>query len=472
MAKNLSRFVCQQCGAVVPKWQGQCSSCGSWNTFVEELAPVATASSRSKAKASPAIATLLSDVELASDTKRRFSTTIGELDRVLGGGIVPGAVILVGGEPGIGKSTLLTELVLRWSQQHDHIYYVCGEESPQQISLRINRMIGSEYKNFDTKKTQDRVSFVSSTDVDQICSLVETNKPSLLIVDSIQTLVTQDLTGAEGSVGQVREAAQRLTETAKRTNTPLFIVGHVTKEGTIAGPKVLEHIVDTVLEIHGERTGQFRLVRAIKNRFGATNEVGVFQLTDTGIVEVPNPSALFLENADQVVVGSATVGILEGTRPLFVEVQALVVPSHLPMPRRVGRGIDLNRIQVLAAVLQKHAHVPLDTHDIFVSVVGGFSVKEPAVDLGVALAMVSSLRNEPLPAQTVCIGELGLLGEVRTVQQLDQRTKEALRLGYTKIISRKTHRRISQVMSAVFTQKKFSPKTEKNQNLDAQDELL
>jgi DNA repair protein RadA/Sms len=383
-------------------------------------------------------------------------------------GMVPGAVMLIGGEPGIGKSTLLTQVVLEVlannatsleesdeekPNQINPILYVSGEESPSQISLRIKRILENEQfksslqvrSNF-APFLNEHLLFVTSTDVDEIKTVIRDKRPSLVIVDSIQTLLTTDLTGAEGSVGQIREATQRLTEVAKELHVPMFLVGHVTKEGTIAGPKVLEHIVDTVLELSGERTGTLRILRAIKNRFGATDEVGVFRTVEYGLEEVDNPSELFLEHSDKPVPGSATVCVLEGTRPLLAEVQALVVESQLAMPRRVGRGIELNRIQVLAAVLQKHCRLPLGSADIFLSAAGGFTIREPAVDLGLAVAVASSLKNKPVATKTLFIGEVGLLGEIRAVSYLDQRLKEAKRLGYTNIISRKTHRYVREVL--------------------------
>lgn len=402
----------------------------------------------------------LSEVDLAKRPKQRFSTGMGEMDRVLGGGIVPGAVMLIGGEPGIGKSTLLTQMVLRVlseqlksGDQVKPILYVCGEESPDQISLRINRFINNEHnlKNGSFGKDLGKalgeyMVFMTSTDVDEVVTAIRETQPFMIIVDSIQTMGTTDLMGAEGSVGQIRESTERLTTVAKHVGVPLFLVGHVTKEGTIAGPKVLEHIVDSVLELSGERTGQLRLLRAIKNRFGATDEVGVFKIVEYGLEEVANPSELFLEHTDKPVPGSSTVCVMEGTRPLLAEVQALVVSSQLAMPRRVGRGIELNRIQVLAAVLQKHCGLPLGTTDIFLSAAGGFTIREPAVDLGLAVAVASSLKNKPLSDKTVFIGEVGLLGEIRSVSYLEQRVKEAQRLGFTKIISRKTHGRVREVL--------------------------
>ena len=390
----------------------------------------------------------------------RFSTTFAELDRVLGGGLVPGAVVLIGGEPGIGKSTLLTQTCVslllndQRSKKDDWpILYVAGEESPRQISLRINRYLDNAQQKSSkaktSKKTADQLSqlsFVNSTDVDELVEVIRQQKPRLVVVDSIQAMTTEDLTGAGGSIGQLRECTERLAQTAKALHIPMFLVGHVTKEGSIAGPKVLEHIVDSVIEISGERSGQLRLVRALKNRFGATDEVGVFQHVEHGLKEVTNPSELFLEDQNTDTPGNATVCVMEGTRPLLIEVQALVTNSQLAMPRRVGRGIELSRIQVLSAVLQKHARLPLGTNDVFLSAAGGFRVTEPAVDLGLAVAIASSLKNKKIPQKTVFIGEVGLLGEVRKVNYLDRRIKEAKRLGFKTIISRENAKSVREVL--------------------------
>jgi DNA repair protein RadA/Sms len=444
MAKSTSLYICQNCEATYSKWQGQCDSCGEWNTLLESLAPAtnSTKSGRTAPSAKQLAQTMVrfSEVKPLKGSEQRFSTGIAEFDRVLGGGIVAGAVMLIGGEPGIGKSTLLTQVVLsiqtKVTDQHP-VLYVSGEESPHQISLRINRIKSFEGNN---------LVFNTSTDVDLVVAAIEKTKPSLVIVDSIQTMSTEDLTGAAGSAGQVRESADRLTTAAKRLNIPIFLVGHVTKEGSIAGPKVLEHIVDSVLELSGERTGDLRILRAIKNRFGATDEVGLFRVAEFGLEEVTNPSQFFLEHADTGVPGSATICVMEGTRPILAEVQALVVSSQLAMPRRVGRGIELSRIQVLAAILQKHCRLPLGATDIFLSAAGGFTIKEPAVDLGLAVAIASSLKNKPVPAKTIFIGEMGLLGEIRSVNYLDRRVKEAKRLGFSRAISRKTHTRVNDVL--------------------------
>lgn len=459
MAKSTTMYVCQKCEQSFPKWQGRCDSCGAWNSLVEQVIEKSNkSSSGSKNIKTSDFLVKLPDVDSLEGHKKRLSTGIGEFDRVLGGaldsendknessGIVPGAVVLIGGEPGIGKSTLLTQLVINLSASEgvNKILYVCGEESPSQIGLRIGRIIQKEHKNFESRK--DKIVFVTATDVDTVCQIIKAERPSLLIVDSIQTLTTEELSGAAGSAGQIRETADRLTDTVKPLHIPTFLVGHVTKEGEIAGPKILEHIVDAVLELSGDRTGDLRILRAIKNRFGATDEVGVFKINEIGLQEISNPSQIFLEYADQGVPGSSTVCIMEGTRPLLVEVQALVLQSQLAMPRRVGRGVELSRIQVLSAILEKHAKLPLGFSDVFLSIAGGIAVKEPAIDLGLAVAIASSLKNKILPKKTIFVGEVGLLGEIRNVSYLERRIKEAKRLGYTKVISRKTHSRVKDVL--------------------------
>lgn len=386
----------------------------------------------------------LPEAKTLSSSKQRLSTTISELDRVLGGenenrGMVLGSVMLMGGEPGIGKSTLLTQVVLGMLRDQANpkpILYICGEENPGQIVMRLERLYEQRRGQPPIEKVLSALEFVTSTISEVITELVHQKKPQLVIVDSIQTITSVMLTGAAGSIGQVRESAEQITTAAKQMNTPVFLVGHVTKEGTISGPKVLEHIVDSVLELSGERTGEVRLLRAVKNRFGATDEVGVFRVTNYGYESVSNPTELFLEHAQKPVPGSATVCVMEGTRPLLLEVQALVVSSQLAMPRRVGRGIELSRIQVLSAVLQRHSYLPLGNYDIFLSVAGGYAVKEPAVDLGLAVAIASSLSNKSIPKGAVFIGEVGLLGEIRSVPYLERRAKEAKRLGFEHIISK------------------------------------
>jgi DNA repair protein RadA/Sms len=355
----------------------------------------------------------------------RVKTGIGELDRVLGGGMVGGSVVLLAGEPGIGKSTLLTQLALRLGRE---VLYVCGEESPEQIKLRIDRLAVK-------KGSKPRLLFLAETDADVVVESVKDMQGlSLIMVDSIQTMTTEDLSGMAGSVGQVRECAYRLLNMAKRLNIPVFLVGHVTKGGAIAGPKVLEHLVDTVLYLEGDKKYQFRILRAQKNRFGSVDEVGVFLMSNKGLTEVKNPSDVFLEERQKNVAGSCVVATMEGTRPVLVEVQGLVVPSQLAVPRRVGTGVDQRRLQLLVAVLSKRCRLPIGQMDVYVNVAGGLRLNEPAVDLGVCLAIASSLKNKPLPARAAVVGEVGLLGEVRKVSFLDKRVKEAKKLGYSRVI--------------------------------------
>ncbi|NLG06721.1 MAG: DNA repair protein RadA [Candidatus Pacebacteria bacterium] len=454
-AKTLTQFICQNCGASYSKWQGQCAQCQEWNTLVEELVNQKS-DQRQKTSLSKALLNKkllnFSQVERLSEAKQRFLSNIGELDRVLGGGLVTGMTILIGGEPGIGKSTLLTQTVLMMvakSAKPLNIFYVCGEESPSQIGMRIERLLKKSKSQNLREKLNKALFFVTSSDVDEITTLMAKQKPDLVIVDSIQSVTTSDLTGASGSVGQIRECSARFIDQAKSQGVPVFLVGHITKDGAIAGPKILEHMVDTVLIMEGERSGQLRILRSLKNRFGASDEVGIFQAVDWGLNEVTNPSELFLENQNQAVSGAATVCVMEGSRPLLTEVQALVVSSHLAMPRRVGRGIDVSRIQVLAAVLQKHARLSLSNYDVFVSAAGGFKLSEPAVDLGLAVAIASSMSGKKIPQKTVFIGEIGLLGEVRQVAYFERRVKEAKRLGFNKIISAQNYKHISQVIKAL-----------------------
>lgn len=463
MAKPTSVFTCQNCGFESAKWLGQCPSCQAWNTFVEEERPI---KGKKQAGAAPKAASVVSfaQVRTRQDALQRIRSGMEEFDRVLGGGIVFGSVNLIGGEPGIGKSTLLTQLVLNLlknkqekekknktkSEQKDTstpILYIAGEESPEQIALRIERM--EEVGSHTSTNWKESLLFVTSTDVDEVTAAIEREKPLVAIVDSIQTLSTTDLTGSQGSVGQLKECTERLTAVAKRTRIPLFLVGHVTKEGTIAGPKVLEHIVDCVLELSGERSGQFRILRAIKNRFGATDEVGLFEVIEEGLREVTNPSATLIEESTKGVPGAAIVCVVEGTRPILLEVQALVVHSPLAVPRRVARGIPIQKLQILTAVLEKYCSLPLSTCDVFVNVAGGITISETAADLGVALACVSSFHSTPLPSQMALVGEVGLLGEVRPVKLLPKREKEAARLGYERFLGPRHVKSLRQALELI-----------------------
>lgn len=375
--------------------------------------------------------------EVEGKVGERVTTGIGEMDRVLGGGLVSGEVVLMVGEPGIGKSTLLTQLSLNMS----NVVYVCGEESPGQVKIRVNRMGG--------EKRGSNLKMLAEMDVDTIISTINKESISLLIVDSVQTLYTSDLPGLAGSVSQIRECTGRIIAYAKSKNVPVILVGHVTKDGEMAGPKVLEHMVDAVLELTGDRYYDLRLLRTQKNRFGATDEVGVFRMNETGMEEVTNPSELFLSEREEGSVGSAIVVVMEGTRPVLLEVQALVVNSELPVPRRVSQGVDVRRVQILLGVLQKYTKLSIGTKDVFVKVTGGLTVKEPAIDLAVVLAVASSASGKALPKNSCAIGEVGLLGEIRSVSLYDKREKEAKKLGYSQIYSKNSYRKVAELVRSL-----------------------
>lgn len=419
--KAYSVYVCQQCGFQSSQYLGKCPQCDTWNSFVETV--TSTEKIAKKQDFSKAV-TNLSEVE--KQHYDRLSSSIEEFDRVLGGGIVAGSVVLVSGDPGIGKSTLLTQLALNLSNRsntsNSAVLYISGEESANQIKMRAERI-----------KAKVNLPILNEVDVDVITGVIEQMKPALVIVDSIQTLQTQDLSGVAGSVGQVRECANRLQRIAKNLHVPIFIVGHVTKEGNIAGPKTLEHLVDVVLSLEGDPTSQFRILRANKNRFGSTDEVGIFDMSESGMIEVKNPSKLFLETR-QDAPGSVVVPTLTGLRPILVEIQALVTKTNLPVPRRTGSGIDNNRLQLLVAVLQKRLKLPLYDQDIFINVTGGLKVFEPAADLGICMAIISSFQDKTIPNDIAFIGEVGLLGELRSVIGLDKRVNEAKKLGYKNVI--------------------------------------
>jgi len=423
MARAKSLFVCQECGYESPRWMGRCPGCGAWNSLVEEPA----ARSGGSGAGLPGLGSGERPVaigEVPAEDARRLPTGSAELDRVLGGGIVPGAFVLVGGDPGIGKSTLLLQLAARVARDHGTVLYVSGEESARQIRLRADRL-GTFH---------ERLLVLAETNLEAIAQHAAAIQPVLLIVDSIQTVFTPDLPSAPGSVGQVRECAARLLRVAKGQNTAVFIVGHVTKEGAIAGPRVLEHIVDTVLYFEGERHASFRVLRAVKNRFGSTNEIGLFEMRDAGLVEVGNASQLFLAERPLEVAGSVVVPSLEGTRPLLVEVQALVSASTFVTPRRTADGVDLNRVQLIIAVLEKRVGLLLGNHDAYVKVAGGVRLAEPAIDLGLAVALASSFRDQPPDPQTVVAGEVGLAGEVRAISRIEQRIREVEKMGFTRMV--------------------------------------
>ena len=418
MAKSKSIYTCTECGGQVTKWQGQCPHCMAWNTLVEPVAEAAPTANRYSALAHPSQLQRLSDVE-ALETPRQ-TTGIAEFDRVLGGGLVPGGVVLIGGDPGIGKSTLLLQALCHLGASNK-VLYVSGEESAQQIALRAKRLA------LDAGPVQ----LLAEIQLEKISATLLALKPDVAVIDSIQTVYSEALQSAPGSVAQVRECAAQLTRLAKQAGITVILVGHVTKEGALAGPRVLEHIVDTVLYFEGDSNSSFRLIRAFKNRFGAVNELGVFAMTEKGLREVSNPSALFLSHHGQEVAGSCVMVTQEGTRPLLVEVQALVDEAHAPNPRRLSVGLEQNRLAMLLAVLHRHAGIACFDQDVFVNAVGGVKITEPAADLAVLLAIVSSLRNKPLPAKLVVFGEVGLAGEVRPVQRGQERLKEAAKLGFT-----------------------------------------
>jgi len=420
MAKAKTQYTCTECGGSSPKWQGQCPACGAWNTLVETVVEK-TAESRFQSLASSSEVKSLAEVEAVED--ERIPTDIAELDRVLGGGLVRGGVVLIGGDPGIGKSTLLLQALAHLSGQLPTLY-VSGEESSRQVALRAKRL----------NLKADSLPLLAEIQLEKILAVLEERKPQVAVIDSIQTVYSEALQSAPGSVAQVRECAAQLTRYAKRSGTSLFLVGHVTKEGALAGPRVLEHMVDTVLYFEGDTGSSFRLVRAFKNRFGAVNELGVFAMTETGLKNVTNPSALFLSRHGQPVPGACVVVTQEGSRPLLVEIQALVDSANSGNPRRLSVGLESNRLAMLLAVLHRHAGVACFDQDVFINAVGGVKIAEPAADLAVLAAIVSSLKSKPVRDKLVIFGEVGLAGEIRPVQRGQERLKEAAKLGFTHAI--------------------------------------
>jgi DNA repair protein RadA/Sms len=420
MAKKQSKYVCQSCAYESPRWLGKCPNCGEWNSFVEELIKNVALKKGVRVSTHPSVLSL-DQVDTKED--QRIPTGIGEFDRVLGGGIVRGSVVLLGGDPGVGKSTLMMQLAS--SVKGQKILYVSGEESPRQIKLRAERL---------QMPKDDSFFVVTETDIDQIISAVESSSPDVLIVDSIQTMYRPQFESSPGSVGQVRECTALFTRFAKEKSVSVFLIGHVTKEGVIAGPKVVEHMADTVLQFEGERQYAYRILRAMKNRFGSTNEIGVFEMREDGLHEVKNPSEVFLSQRLYGASGSTVVASIEGTRPILIEVQALVTPTSYGVPQRTTTGFDYRRLNLLLAVLEKRMGILLGQQDVFVNIAGGIRVDEPAVDLGIAVSIISSLRDVPVDSQTVAVGEIGLSGEVRAVYQLDKRVQEAAKLGFQRII--------------------------------------
>ena len=430
MPKDRSKtaFVCRECGTSSLRWAGRCPECGQWNTLQETAvrAPSfrggASITAGSIAPVPASAPTPLADVDGASAP--RMPLPLREVDRVMGGGIVPGSLTLIGGDPGIGKSTLLLQLADGVSRRHGEVVYVSGEESTQQIKLRATRL------GIDGK----RLLLYPETDLEQVLAALDAAKPALAIIDSIQTMSLADLPSAAGSVTQVRECCLRLMRWAKQSGVPILIAGHVTKDGAIAGPRILEHMVDVVLYLEGEGFSPYRVLRGVKNRFGSTNEVGIFEMRDAGLVEVSNPSEAFLAHRQEAAIGSAIVPALEGTRPLLVEVQALTTPSSAPGPRRIANGVDGNRVLLLTAVMARHLGMRLGNADILVNVVGGLRIAEPAADAAIALAIASSFRNAPVLPGCVALGEVGLSGELRPVSQVERRLAEAAALGFRRCI--------------------------------------
>jgi DNA repair protein RadA/Sms len=420
MAKAKTLFLCTECGAATAKWEGRCPHCGAWNTL-QETRESATPAHRFAPLAGSAPVRRLSDIE--AHEQIRNPSGIEEFDRVLGGGLVAGAVVLIGGDPGIGKSTLLLQALASLSQQGP-VLYVTGEESAEQVALRAQRLGVSG----------DGVDLLPEIRLEQIVQALTERQPGVAVIDSIQTLYSGELTAAPGSVSQVRECAAQLTRIAKQTGITLIMIGHVTKDGALAGPRVLEHIVDTVLYFEGDTHTSFRLVRAVKNRFGAVNELGVFAMTDRGLRGVNNPSALFLAGHSREVSGSCVMATQEGTRPLMVEVQALVDTAHVPNPRRLSVGLEGSRLAMLLAVLHRHAGIATFDQDVFVNAVGGVRIMEPAADLAVALAMISSMRDRPLPPRLFAFGEIGLAGEIRPAPRGQERLREAAKLGFERAV--------------------------------------
>jgi DNA repair protein RadA/Sms len=429
VAKAKTAFVCNDCGADFPKWQGQCGECQAWNTLTEFRlsAPAAKKGSSGRAATRGGFAGSLAAVKRLEDVSivdlPRLASGFDEFDRVLGGGFVPGASILIGGHPGAGKSTLLLQALCRLASSHSALY-VTGEESPEQIALRANRL----------QLPTDQLQLMAETDVDAILASAESLQPKVLVVDSIQVVHSDTLTSAPGSVSQVRDCASQLTRYAKQTGTVLILVGHVTKDGSLAGPKVLEHMIDCSILLEGDHDTRYRTLRGQKNRFGAVNELGIFAMTDTGMREVTNPSAIFLDRSEHIAPGTTVVVVWEGTRPLLVEIQALVDDSSLGNPRRVTVGFEQNRLAMLLAVLHRHGGIQVGDQDVFANVVGGVRVMETSADLALLLAVVSSLRDRPLPQDWVVFGEVGLSGEIRPVASGQERLAEAAKHGFRRAI--------------------------------------
>lgn len=420
MAKEKLVFYCKECGFESAKWQGQCPGCKAWNTFVEEKIKVGVQKSSVKRDA----VTPTSILDVVTEDEKRIKTNISELDRVLGGGIVPGSLVLVGGDPGIGKSTILLQMCRNLTAAGDAVLYVSGEESLAQIKMRAKRLGGFEHD----------MLLLCDNDMDNVSSAISKGNARVVIIDSIQTMIVDEVGTAPGTVTQVREVTARLMQLAKQNNIAIFIVGHVTKEGNVAGPRTLEHMVDSVLYFEGDGSNGFRLLRGVKNRFGSTNEIGVFCMTDKGLTEVKNPSEFMLSGRPKGVPGSVIVSSIEGSRTILMELQALVCQTNFNMPRRTSVGVDYNRVNLILAVLEKRVGLNFWNQDIYVSIAGGIRINDPAVDLGIACAVVSSFKNKPLGDNLMIIGEVGLTGEIRGVSNVMQRVKEAAKMGYDRCI--------------------------------------
>ncbi|MEM7565240.1 MAG: DNA repair protein RadA [Pseudomonadota bacterium] len=418
MAKGAPQFQCRECATLLPKWSGQCPDCKNWNC-IDEIPAIATGSAPKSWHGNPTGSSVIMLNQVEGSETPRFSSEIDELDRVLGGGLVEGSVILLGGDPGIGKSTILLQCLTRISQQHGALY-VTGEESPQQVSLRARRL----------ELPADNLMLLSSTCVEDIIAEAHQRKPAVMVIDSIQTVFTTSLQSAPGSVAQIRESSALLVRFAKQSGIAIFLVGHVTKEGQLAGPRVLEHMVDTVLYFEGDSATRYRVIRAVKNRFGAVNELGIFAMTDEGLKPVSNPSAIFLAQHDKPVSGSVVMVSREGTRPYLVEIQALVSDCHSGHPKRLSVGLESNRLAMLIAILQRHGSIPLYDQDVFINAVGGVRISETGADLAIIMAILSSYRDRPSPQRSLVFGEVGLSGEIRPVANGEERLREAGKHGF------------------------------------------
>ena len=440
MAKGKTNvFFCQCCGYESSKWMGQCPGCKEWNSFVEEVVDKKNVSNGGKQKSTLTEAKIMPLSAIEMTQEERISTQIKELDRVLGGGIVRGSLILVGGDPGIGKSTLLLQVCKNLASQKRRVLYISGEESLQQIKIRAERI--GEF--------EDSLRLLCETNLDIIQSIIDREKPEIVVIDSIQTMYNEEVGSAPGSVSQVRESTSTLMQIAKWMNISIFIVGHVTKEGVVAGPRVLEHMVDTVLYFEGDRHAAYRILRGVKNRFGSTNEIGVFEMRKSGLREVENPSEFMLSGRPEDASGSVVACSMEGTRPILVEVQALVCRSNFGIPRRTATGTDFNRVNLLMAVLEKRLGLKLADCDAYVNIAGGIKMNEPALDLGIVLAIISSYKEKPIDERTICFGEVGLSGEIRAVSMAEQRVQEARKLGFEVCILPEVSKAAMQEMTSI-----------------------